>query len=260
MAAIFHRHTLGIAATGVLLLLLVVAGVPVAHTVQAHSSTAACPALGTYTLNRPFPPPLVQAPRGSNQLPPTYAYPYWWTGALSGTITLSSYSACGVPTAGSFSVHLTRFRYGGPLPEVPQNSRTAGGTAIAVPLPILAGTTVLTATGTIAQDAAHANDGTYTTVGATIIYGRETLSCPPLCGAQPEGGTIRCVPVACEPSEVVTRTATFSGITGYLRVQPGTPYAVALSFLPPPDPKAQSIAAMQTSLQPINLLGTHTGP
>lgn len=230
-----------------------------------HASKAGCDALGTYHVGPTIPPPVINPPQTSGQGASTpgvaIAYPIMG-GTLAGTITLTAYTGCGSPTVGSFTVALSRYR--GPLPMTTNSGTGKGqvteqGTATYVAQPIIGGTTVLTATGTFKQDPAHPTDPSYLSVDASVTYGRYILSCPPLCGAQKAPGTMMCVPMGCHTGETISRVADFTAVTGYLSLQTGKPATLALSFLPPPDPKAITANATLASLQPITLLGTRTG-
>jgi hypothetical protein len=124
-------------------------------------------------------------------------------------------------------------------------------------MPGLLTTGVLTATGTIAQDTLHAGDPTYLAVTALVVYGRHTLGCPPLCPQT--GNTPQACPASgCADIMVVTRTAAFGSVTGFLRVQVGAQSTAGLAFLPPPDPGvASAAAAMQ--VQPVAFTGVKAG-
>ncbi|HEY8286191.1 MAG TPA: hypothetical protein VIJ28_17540, partial [Chloroflexota bacterium] len=166
---------------------------------------------------------------------------------------------------GSLSVALSPVRV--PLPmassgHVGITGTARTGDAAAIVYPGFMGTTVLTATGTFSQDSTHPTDPMYLRVAASVTYGRFTLGCPPLCGAQRPPGAPMCVPVGCHPGETVSRVSHFEGVTGYLRVQaagPTGPATISLSFLPPPDAKATSPDAAASSLQPVILVGTRLG-
>jgi len=227
------------------------------QTLYRSAVAPACAAVGTYTvgprglgiLSQPKSPQL----GGSAAVYP-YPYPYA-TGVLTGTVTLASYSACGVPTAGTFAVHaLLLPPY--PYPTPPHTNGSAGGV---IAQPAIFGTTVLTATGTFAQDPAHSKDPGYVSVGGTVTYGRYgyNYGCAPICD-QPRGhGTIICPQGGCgQPGKpVVSRVVTFTGITGYLRLHAGPPAALALLFLPPPEP-----VATVSSIQPVSLYGVRLAP
>jgi hypothetical protein len=173
---------------------------------------------------------------------------------LTGTLTITAYTACGGATAGSFDVHSLVRPVRWPQPERP-GVRAPGSGAIV--FPIFGGTGVLTATGTIAQDTAHPGDPTYLSVTAKVIYGRYGLTCPPICANS--GSNARACPAAgCTYTTVVTRTASFGSVTGFLRLQLGQRVMAGLAFLPPPDP-TQALAAAAMQVQPIAFVGVHTG-
>src|SRR5205814_1689545 len=94
-----------------------------------------------------------------------------------------------------------------------------------VPVPCgLPPTGVISATGQFVQDPMHPSDPVYVTVSATVTTAR----------LRPQLG-IPCSNVTgCPPSSVMTSTATFTDITGYLQVPPPAGQMVTLSFLPPP--------------------------
>ncbi len=130
------------------------------------------------------------APHIGIQPPPS---PWRW----DGNIIITAYSGCGQPTAGTFSLH-------GLLMGTPVQS--GGRTVIMLCAtsclgPVLAD---VTATGTFAQDGAHAHDVTYVSVSAALTTTR--------------GGR--------------RSHAALSHITGYLQVTPGQ--VAILSFFPPP--------------------------
>ncbi len=85
------------------------------------------------------------------------------------------------------------------------------------------GTGVISATGTFAQDAAHASDPLYGTVSATLTTARpgpvQGRPCSPQTG--------------CPPATIITSTVTITQVTGYLQAMLGGQRAI-LSFLPPP--------------------------
>ena len=213
----------------------------------------ACAAIGTYIVGSRnlgiLPQPKGSQPGGGAAV---YTYPYA-TGVLTGTITLASYSACNVPTAGAFAVHaLLRPPY--PYPAPPR----ANGSGGAIAQPAIFGTTILTATGTFAQDPAHPKDPGYVSVGGTVSYGRYGYGCAPVCEQPQAHSTIICPQGGCgQPgTPVVSRVVTFTGITGYLRVHAGRPASLALLFLPPPEPA--TIAAPLA--QPVSLYGVRPAP
>jgi len=139
---------------------------------------------------------------------------------LRGTLTLSGYSGCGQPTAGTFSI---RRRVVGPPIE-----RSLGrGAAIACPMEGPCGFPVfgiISATGAFAQDAAHAADPLYVTVSATITTARPG----------PQQGRPCSTRTGCPPATAITSTVTMTNVTGYLQATASDGQRVVLSFLPPP--------------------------
>jgi hypothetical protein len=221
---------------------------PGARVVDAqHTLAQACSEIGSYAAAHGR--SAVGISGGVNQI-----YPYYGTSVLSGTLTLSAYTGCGVATAGTFALQSVTRQ--GPLPE--QQSRTgqrpSAGGSMAFPLVISTG--VLTATGTIAQDPQHAGDPTYVLVNATVTYGRPLPSCIGTCPVPP---AIPCQSSGCQARVLVTRTVTFTKVTGYLRVQAGAMPMASLVFLPPPDPRLVGAVATST-LQPVSFLGAHNTP
>ena len=203
-----------------------------------------CTVLGTYLVG-PRAIGIVLQPKGPQPggAPALYPYPYT-TAVLTGTVTLAAYSACGVPTGGSFAVHaLLRPPY--PYPAPPRAGGSGSGAVIAQPA--IFGTTVLTATGTFVQDPGHPKDHGYVSVSGTVSYGRYSYGCAPICDQPRAHGAIACPQDGCgQPGvPVVSRVATFTGITGYLRLQAGPPAGVALLFLPPPELVATAASASQ---------------
>lgn len=83
---------------------------------------------------------------------------------------------------------------------------------------------MLGASGTFTQDAAHAANATYLTVSATITATHLGLARGAPCSA----------PSGCPPPTVITATATFSAVTGYLQGVAAGGQPLLLSFLPPP--------------------------
>jgi hypothetical protein len=227
-----------------------VAGSPAAS--AGHAATP-CPAIGTYAVGATAPVPGT-ARSGSGA---AIAIPYpGILGGLTGILTITGYTGCGGTTAGSFDVH-TPAR---PLPLMrplrPGERAPGSGAAF---YPVLGATGVLTATGTIAQDANHPGDPTYLSITANVIYGRYGLSCPPICANSGNSARVPCPAAGCAYTTQVTRTAAFGSVTGFLRLQLGQRVMAGLAFLPPPDPnEATASAAMQ--VQPISFVGVHTGP
>ncbi len=253
-----------------LLLLLVVPWARGTSISKAHARQTGgpdCAALGVYQVGSNIPPPIVRPPAGSGQgrITPgaAIAYPILVAGTLTGTVTLTASTTCGTSTQGSFSVALRPYR--GPLPMVPESGSSSTGGKISgaansvVVGPILGGTTVLTATGTFRQDSDHAAGRSYVLVDGTVTYGRVSLGCPPLCGAQPKSPGVACMPTGCRTGETVTRVSTFRDVTGYLALGSGKPATLALAFLPPPELKAADPSAAISTLQPIALWGRWVG-
>ena len=191
-----------------------------AHAAQQGS----CAVLGTYHVG-PRVLPLAGSARGRAgvQTPvaghatavPAIAWPAW---LVRGTLVIAAYSACGGATMGSFAVHRTPV---GPPIYGPRRGAPAMPCAVPCWLPPAG---VISATGRFVQDPMHPHDATYVLVSATFTTAR----------LRPQRG-IPCSNVTgCPPSMVMTSTATFTDVTGYLQVPPPAGQMVALSFLPPP--------------------------
>ena len=251
-----HRFTtrlvLSLAATLPLTLAAVRTPASYAAPRAAHRAAPApaCATVGTYIVG---PRSLGVLPQPGSS-PTLYPYPYT-TGVLTGTIGIASYSACGVPTAGSFAAHLL-LRPPYPYPAPPRAG--GSGSSAVIAQPAIFGTTVLTATGTFVQDPGHPKDSGYISVSGTVSYGRYSYGCATICDQPQVHGAIACPQDGCGQlgKPVVSRVATFTGITGYLRLQAGPPAAVALLFLPPPEPSATTASASQ----PISLYGLRRAP
>ena len=219
-----------------------------AQAMGAHQRAAqGCAAAGVYTVGTGLAALSQPSTGGPN-------YPEW--GGLQGTVTLTSYTACGARTSGSFAVRLPFH----PRPfEQPQSSARGSTTPAAASVIVanpLSNTTVLSATGTFVQDTAHFADPGYVLVSAVIAYGGiSSYSCTRVC-AQPEAGApLSCPPVHCTIGGViVARIVTVAALTGFLRWQDSAPSLLGLAFLPPPDP-AESPAASMQRLQPLTLIG-----
>jgi hypothetical protein len=225
------------------------AGSPAA---SAHHMAAPCPAIGTYAVGATAPVPgAAQSGTGTAIAIP---YPGFLYG-LTGILTITGYTGCSGTTTGSFDVHSPVRPLNGPQPEQP-GVRAPG--SVAPIYPVVGATGVLTATGTIAQDASHPGDPTYLSITANVIYGRYSLACPPICAKGGNNARLPCPAAGCAYSTVVTRTAAFGSVTGFLRMQLGQRVLAGLAFLPPPDPtQATATAAMQ--VQPISFVGVRTG-
>ncbi len=160
---------------------------------------------------------------------------------LRGTLTFSSYSGCGQPTAGTFSIQ--RVVVGLPI----ERSRVQGA-AIPCPMEGSCGfpvTEVISATGVFTRDAAHVTDPLYVTVSATITTAR-----PGLAGAavrDPDGRPL---------ATVITSKVTVTNVTGYLQAAASDSQRVALSFLPPISDAVPAPLALDgwRGVQPISTL------
>jgi hypothetical protein len=200
--------------------------VALAHPAQA-ARQASCAALGTYHVGpRVLPLSATGRSHGGTPAPgrasavPAIAWPVW---LLRGTLVIASYSGCGGSTTGSFAVHRSVV---GPPIYGPQRGAAAVPCAIpccTVPC-YLPPTGVISATGQFVQDPLHPTDPTYVTVSATVTTAR----------LRPQLG-IPCSNVTgCPAPLVMTSTATFTDVTGYLQVPAPAGQMVTLSFLPPP--------------------------
>jgi hypothetical protein len=182
----------------------------------AHPAPAAqqgsCAVPGTYRVGPPVVPVAgpargragVQTPAaGQATAVPVVAWPAW---LLRGTLVIRAYTGCGGATLGSFAVH--RAPVGPPL-YGPRRGPPAG---------------VISATGRFAQDPMHPRDATYVLVSATVTTAR----------LRPQRGLPCSNLTGCPPAMVITSTATFRDVTGYLQVPPPAGQRVTLSFLPPP--------------------------
>jgi hypothetical protein len=195
-----------------------------------------CGALGTYQVGaRPFTASAVR-PRAGRPSPlqghgrPVDAIPSplrpW---SFHGTLVIAAYSGCGRPTAGTFFVRRTQVA---PQAERGSTVRRRGP----CPLPP---TGVLTAGGTFMQDAAHATDPLYVTVGATLTWAHPGAPRGRPCSDE----------TGCPPYAVITSTVTMTHVTGYLQVPVTDGQTAILSFLPPapaasgPPPTAVVLAA-----------------
>jgi len=139
---------------------------------------------------------------------------------LRGTLTLSGYSGCGQPTAGTFSIQRSVV---GPPIERPRGQ----GATMMCPLEGSCGfpvTGVISATGSFTQDAAHASDPLYVLVSATITTARPG----------PQQGRPCSTQTGCPPATVIMSTVTMTNVTGYLQATATDSQRVILSFLPPP--------------------------
>jgi hypothetical protein len=199
-----------------------------ARTARAHAAHVAqqgsCAVLGTYRVG-PRVLPLAGAARGRAGVPtpgpghatagPAPASP---AGQLRGTLVIRAYTGCGGATLGSFAVHRTPL---GPPLYGPRRGAPALPCAVPCwPPP----TGVISATGRFAQDPMHPRDATYLLVSATVTTAR----------LRPQHGLPCSTLTGCPPVMVITSTATFRDVTGYLQVPPPAGQRATLSFLPPP--------------------------
>ena len=207
---------------GTALIIGTVIGLPgaAARTAFAHPAPAvqqgSCAVPGTYRVG-PRVVPLAGAARGRAgvQTPvagpaaavPAIAWPAW---QLRGTLLIRTYTGCGGATMGSFAIHRT--------PMGPPLYRPRRGA------PALPPTGVISATGRFAQDPMHPRDATYLLVSATVTTAR----------LRPQHGPPCSTLTGCPSVMVITSTATFRDVTGFLQVPPPAGQMVTLSFLPPP--------------------------
>ncbi len=186
-------------------------------------ASSACAALGQYQVG-PRVLPLAATPL-IHPMPPQGHAPARLTAFsfLRGTLTLSSYSACGGTTGGRFAIART---YGGPLPG-PEQPRTPHHVAIACPEQgVSCGfvpTGITAASGAFAQDPAHGTDPTYILVSAAITSTRPGPALGVPCSER----------YGCPAPSVITSTVAFTDVTGYLQVAADGKSAT-LSVLPPP--------------------------
>lgn len=175
---------------------------------ESQAPTAAhCLALGNY----PVGPRAMSAhvAPGQGVQPPRSPW------RLAGNIILHAYTRCGRPTAGSFSIQ-------GDLMGMPL---VQDGVTVPCPSSCLGPSLArITATGTFAQDAAHAHDALYVAVTATITS-----------------------TVAGRRSRV-----TLSRLLGYMQVSPGQ--NVTLSFLPPPTLSFLPLQTAQIGILPVPIV------
>jgi hypothetical protein len=131
-------------------------------------------------------------------------------GPLRGTLVIRAYTGCGGATLGSFAVH--RSPLGPPLYGPRRGA------------PALPPTGVISATGRFAQDPRHPRDAAYLLLSATVTTAR----------LRPQHGLPCSTLAGCPSVMVITSTATFRDVTGYLQVPPPAGQRVTLSLLPPP--------------------------
>jgi len=222
------RVTQAIGMVGTVAVLSALGGAPRSAPVQARGilPQTACAALGAYQIGPRILPERSGARSGmsSGVAGPRHAatanVSQPWL--LRGTLTLSGYSGCGQPTAGTFSIR--RGAIGPPI-EQPRGQ----GATMMCPLEGSCGfpvTGVISATGAFTQDAAHATDPLYVTVSATITTAR----------SDPRQGRPCSTQTGCPPATVITSTVTMTNVTGYLQAVASNGQRVVLSFLPPPTP------------------------
>jgi hypothetical protein len=252
------RHITGTRLLGLTLVAILVATLTAAPQPCASASSprnsASCTNVGTYRVGVPLLPRYQPNGQSTGSTSMLYPIPYPFVGSLSGSLAITSYTTCGVPTAGSFSVRLAKPRMVGIQPLGPRGSTGQPGPSV-VAVPIISDTTVLSATGSFAQDPAHAGDPLYLLVSATVTYGHFQAGCR-LCPYQNSRAPIACaaeLPCTIVGKIIVTRKVTFSYVTGYLTFA-APPSTVALSFLPPPEASAATSVYAAAS-QPITLVG-----
>jgi hypothetical protein len=191
-----------------------------ARTARAPAAPAAqqgsCAVPGTYRVGpRVLPLAGAARARAGVQTPvaaqatavPAVAWPAW---QLRGTLVIRAYTGCGGATLGSFAVHRTPL---GPPLYGPRRGA-----------PALPPTGVISASGHFAQDPMHPRDATYVLVSATVTTAR----------LRPQRGLPCSTLTDCPSAMVITSTATFGDVTGYLQVPPPAGQVATLSFLPPP--------------------------
>ncbi len=215
----------GIGVVGAVAVLGAVGGATRGAPAQARGvlPQAACAAVGTYQVGPRIVPERSRTRSGGPSAPAApapgsaMAWPGWM---VRGTLTLSAYSGCGQPTAGTFSMQRSVV---GPPIERPRGRGVAIPCAMEGPcgFPV---TGVISATGAFTQDAAHAADPLYVTVNATITTARPG----------PQQGRPCSTQTGCPPATVITSTVTMTNVTGYLQAAASDGQRIVLSFLPPP--------------------------
>ena len=215
---------------------LVVLSIPIASVIPSRSTAAgrqtgaSCSALGTYQVGPSVKPHSTRSSHTGGAASPTsrqgiIVWPEW---TLSGTLTISAYTACGSGTLGSFAVQ--RANLGPPGVERPNHAAIVCADVCSWPQP-----GIVALAGTFAQDTRHPTDAMYVTVSATITTTRRGPALGRPCSTQQE----------CPSPIVITSTTAISDITGYLQVAstsytatsgapPTTSSTATLSFLPPP--------------------------
>jgi len=203
----------------------------------------ACAALGQYQVGPrvlPLAPPPVIRPAPPHGHAPARLIAFSF---LRGTLTLSSYSACGGTTGGRFAIART---YGGPLPG-PEQPRTPHHVAIACPEQRVScgfvPTGIIAASGAFARDPAHGTNPTYILVSAVITSARPGPALGLPCSER----------YGCPAPSVITSTVAFTAVTGYLQVAADGASAT-LSVLPPPPSSTTTSGGSAESLLASSLL------
>lgn len=185
---------------------------------QAQSS---CVALGTYRVRQSSLAESAVRPHASQgrRMRTTTASPvHPWD--FQGTLIISAYTGCGIPTRGTFSMSRAM---AGPPPAQPITPNPSGRCSGPCPRPV---TGLLGVSGTFAQDTVHGADPLYVTVSAAMTMTRPGPPHGPLCSDE----------TGCPPFTVITSTVAFTSVTGYLQGGVTAGSSVTLSFLPPPAP------------------------
>jgi hypothetical protein len=253
-----HHPTTRSLIVSALLLVLAASTAPALGQVSRASnlraqSSAVCPSLATYAVGAA---PTPATTPGSVATPAPGVQGMMQPGglfALKGTLTLTGYGGCSGATAGTFSVHAVISLATSPVPP------SASGTQKGIVMPGVVGTTVLTATGSFAQDPGHAGSPMYVLVSARVVYGSMMSACAGVC-RRLAGTQIACVNEDDCPKAarmVVAGTSVFSGVTGYVLVDSSRLAALGLTFLPPPTGGGRNVS-VYTSMQPITLWGTRS--
>jgi len=193
-----------------------VAQSPAAARVSAPPrASAPCAALGTYQIG----PRAVPRTLSLHRAPPAQRQehalqiPARWV--LQGRLTLTAYTGCGRPTQGTFVVQRALVHL--PTRETPTRAVAAPCTASCA-----LETDVVSATGRVTQDPAHAGDPLWVLVSAMITTTRPG---PPL--GRP------CSPAGCPPPTAIITAVTITDVVGVLHVGAVTP-TLTLTFPRPP--------------------------
>jgi len=183
---------------------------PLAH--AAPMGAGSCAALGTYQIDQPRVPRTLSLHRA----PPAQAarIPARWF--LRGQLTLTAYTGCGRPTQGAFAVQRVLVQ---PLHREAPTGRPPCDAGCAME------TNVVSATGRIAQDPAHASDPR-----AVLVSGIVTTTRP-----GPLQGRACAQRTGCPPPGVITSTVTLGTASGSLQVR-DAPQSLILTFFLPPVP------------------------